>query len=448
DGTIVNADLNGSITDNKLNQITTANKVADSALTANVILADNNQTITGIKTFTSSITVTGNAFSVGGSTLIAKYGNIGIGDTTPDYKLDVAGTMGIDENLTMTGSAANIVLGSNYLSGDGGDEGIFVNASGNVGIRTNNPGATLHISGGGSLKVSAVDNPWEPSITLATTNDVWKIYRIGSYLAFRNVYDYGSGVSDRLVIKGTGEVGIGDSTPDYKLDVAGTMGIDGNLTMTGSAANIILGSNYLSGDGGDEGIFVDASGNVGIGTTGPGQKLTVAGTIESTSGGIKFPDATTQVTSGKVINTYFVMTAATRQTIASTTPQIITGLSVTLTPVSTNSKFMILAVVNGNLNYVSSVLIYQGGTKLLSHTGNTNEAGAQATRYTSDGNNGGYISQMIINYVDSPATTSSITYDVRMTSGWSGTSYTSYANDRADNDMRTPSTLMIMEIAE
>jgi hypothetical protein len=35
-------------------------------------------------------------------------------------------------------------------------------------------------------------------------------------------------------------------------------------------------------------------GNVGIGTASPGQKLTVAGTIESTSGGVKFPDGTTQ----------------------------------------------------------------------------------------------------------------------------------------------------------
>ena len=34
--------------------------------------------------------------------------------------------------------------------------------------------------------------------------------------------------------------------------------------------------------------------NVGIWTTNPAQKLTVAGTIESTSGGIKFPDATVQ----------------------------------------------------------------------------------------------------------------------------------------------------------
>ena len=36
--------------------------------------------------------------------------------------------------------------------------------------------------------------------------------------------------------------------------------------------------------------------NVGIGTTTPGSKLTVAGVIESTTGGIKFPDGTTQTT--------------------------------------------------------------------------------------------------------------------------------------------------------
>ncbi|MBI3335791.1 MAG: hypothetical protein HY001_04835 [Candidatus Portnoybacteria bacterium] len=39
-----------------------------------------------------------------------------------------------------------------------------------------------------------------------------------------------------------------------------------------------------------------STGNVGIGTATPGSKLSVAGTIESTSGGVKFPDATTQTT--------------------------------------------------------------------------------------------------------------------------------------------------------
>ncbi|MBI4441928.1 MAG: hypothetical protein HY649_00980 [Acidobacteria bacterium] len=43
-------------------------------------------------------------------------------------------------------------------------------------------------------------------------------------------------------------------------------------------------------------LVIDLSGNVGIGLTNPGQKLTVAGTIEFTSGGLKFPDSTTQTT--------------------------------------------------------------------------------------------------------------------------------------------------------
>lgn len=51
------------------------------------------------------------------------------------------------------------------------------------------------------------------------------------------------------------------------------------LTLSGTAANISLGSNFLSGDGDDEGIYVDGSGFVGIGTTTPVSELSVEGTI-------------------------------------------------------------------------------------------------------------------------------------------------------------------------
>ena len=44
----------------------------------------------------------------------------------------------------------------------------------------------------------------------------------------------------------------------------------------------------------DEYCFFTCFPTDGIGTTAPGQKLSVAGTIESTSGGVKFPDGTTQ----------------------------------------------------------------------------------------------------------------------------------------------------------
>ena len=54
----------------------------------------------------------------------------------------------------------------------------------------------------------------------------------------------------------------------------------------------------LGGVGANRYVRFDDNNNVGIGTTSTGSKLAVAGTIESTSGGIKFPDATTQATAG------------------------------------------------------------------------------------------------------------------------------------------------------
>jgi len=56
DGAITNADVNASaaISDTKLGTISTAGKVADTALSTNVALLNNNQTVTGLKTFNPS----------------------------------------------------------------------------------------------------------------------------------------------------------------------------------------------------------------------------------------------------------------------------------------------------------------------------------------------------------------------------------------------------------
>jgi len=45
-------------------------------------------------------------------------------------------------------------------------------------------------------------------------------------------------------------------------------------------------------------LVIKEGGNVGIGTPSPGQRLSVAGAVESTSGGFKFPDGSVQSTAG------------------------------------------------------------------------------------------------------------------------------------------------------
>lgn len=73
------------------------------------------------------------------------------------------------------------------------------------------------------------------------------------------------------------------------------MAVVSGITGTGTYLPMIFMTNNA------EQMRILTGGNVGIGTTNPGQKLTVAGTIESTSGGVKFPDGTTQATAASGI---------------------------------------------------------------------------------------------------------------------------------------------------
>jgi hypothetical protein len=70
------------------------------------------------------------------------------------------------------------------------------------------------------------------------------------------------------------------------------------LVATISAGKGILSSAFnITDNDSNSLLYVQEDGKVGIGTTSPDEKLTVAGTIESTSGGFKFPDGSMQTSS-------------------------------------------------------------------------------------------------------------------------------------------------------
>jgi len=138
---------------------------------------------------------------------ITSGGNVGIGDTSPDAKLDVAGSAFFDDTGTYTTSYnwAGSTLQTNSVeimdrySGSTSD-GIYPTLTfhdyGNGGAQFSMEGSTeiLHLASGGSNSAG----------TLATGSDYFSELRVHGKLT------------------ATGNVGIGTTSPGYKLDVSGT----------------------------------------------------------------------------------------------------------------------------------------------------------------------------------------------------------------------------------
>ena len=173
--------------------------------------------------------------------LTAGNGNLGIGTTNPSQKLDVAGNIKLQNNGNLYLFNTDNYIKYNYWR---------VNTGGNVNIF----------------------NQGNSDIVLSTNND------------------------EKMRIKADGKVGIGTTSPTAVLDVNGALNLKGRAFGDSDGTNSYFkagtsGSIFFETNGGTRGK-IDTSGNFGIGTLSPSEKLQVDGNIKlnSTLPKIQFTD--------------------------------------------------------------------------------------------------------------------------------------------------------------
>jgi len=227
---------------------------------------------------------------------IKNNGNVGIGTTNPNRKLTVIDTLSSaysttdDSDVGLSALSAYNLLFSSYGStgsykplriATGGVDRITVLTDGNVGIGKMDPAAKLDVSGNIYLSAGGAEiKATAPNSSLAIASG------IDSYMIFV------ANGEERMKIDTSGNVGIGTTAPTYLLDVANTIrssggepglrlnpepGYEWDIGASWSSG-LVPGKFYIKDYAGQYRLVIDkANGNVGIGTTAPGNKLEVSG---------------------------------------------------------------------------------------------------------------------------------------------------------------------------
>jgi len=151
--------------------------------------------------------------------------------------------------------------------------------------------------------------------------------------------------------------------------------------------------------------------------------------ITDASGNLSFGDAG----GGKILQVQTVTKTDTFQS-QSTSFTAVTGLSVNITPSATSSKILILVHVNGmratSNAYWGLISLFKGGSNMITEVGNR-EAGFNNGYHETSSNRSFNMENYNFTIVDSPNSTSQLTYDVRVKLNNSSDTYNI---NRATND--------------
>jgi len=142
------------------------------------------------------------------------------------------------DNLGNHTATQNIRLGGHYLSNDGDNEGVYVDATGRVGIGTATPQTLMHLSNGFLLRSFFM------SRTANGLNQKNRFIGVDANggMTFGTVTDDFLTAYNQVTFDNNGNVGIGTTTPAAKLDVSG----NGKFTGTVSGADAVNASEFIT----------------------------------------------------------------------------------------------------------------------------------------------------------------------------------------------------------
>lgn len=312
-------------------------------------------------TYSSLQAYTAGKSASGSLVLQPTFGNVGVGTITPSSKLEVAGqvkitggtpgagkvltsdavglaswvdpnTLVIADNLGDHTATATLQLNNNWLSNDGGSEGIRIDNSGNVGIGEAVPSGPIHVNTATAGRYMRYHSFGNLSLFNPTGNTVE--LRLGEAYGRPGLYSsgrlelhsqstgiiFGNNDVEYMRMSSTGSIGIGTNAPESLLNVVvANNGVNVPLVLRNT--NTVQGGNavglgFANGDVNnaplkamiinertetfgrgklhfimndaasaaaatltDAKMTLDRSGNLGIGTTSPTAKLDIAGTV-------------------------------------------------------------------------------------------------------------------------------------------------------------------------
>ena len=222
-----------------------------------------------------------------GDLTIPDGGRLGIGTSSPSFALDITAGSGVDI-LSLANSS-----GTMFSADDQGN--ISINSHMTLG-----EGGQIIFKDGGVLL-----SPTESLTSLGIANDDDAVMKADATNSGSGDIKFQVYTSDKMIIKNSGNVGIGTTSPSAKLDVVGTATVSGALTAptlnTGNGANELyaMNQNVRSSDS-PSFAGLTASGNITVTGTVDGRDLSTDGSkLDGIAAGATNVTNNNQLTNGR-----------------------------------------------------------------------------------------------------------------------------------------------------